>query len=147
MKNPQKVHKSIRIDAGLAGRVSALRDGDESDAATYSRVILAGVETLEGRPVEEDEAQVAPPSGDGVAEALRDHLETLKAQLSAATAQLATKDEQIAALTRLTEQAQTLHALESAKALEAPQDRPQAVDEEQAEERPGLWTRLRSWLG
>lgn len=147
MRSPQKVHKSIRIDEALAGRVSALKASGESEAATFARVIEAGVEALEARPVEKEEAQGAPASGDGVAEALRDHLETLKAQLSAATAQLATKDEQIAALTRLTEQAQTLHALESAKALEAPQDRPQAVDEEQAEERPGLWTRLRSWLG
>ena len=38
----EKVHKSLRIDRGLADRMAALRRDGESDTALYTRALEAG---------------------------------------------------------------------------------------------------------
>ena len=121
-----KVHESLRIDEGIAGRVLALSEEGESKAATYGRVLAAGLDALEG--ARGGEPRTEHGEGQGAAselETLRDYAATLKEQLKV-------KDEQIATLTRITEQAQTLHAYTTeARAIEAPR-----------EERSGFWARL-----
>lgn len=100
--NTRKRHKSLRIDEALDERIRALRSDGESDAAAYARVLAAGVAALEDG--------AAPAAAASSESALLDYIETLKAQV-------AIKDEQIGALTRLTEQAQALQAVQAAKQL------------------------------
>lgn len=115
-----KVHESLRIDEAIASRVLALAKDGESKAATYGRIIAAGLDTLDG--AERAESQASTPTE---LETLREYAQTLKAQLEI-------KDEQIATLTRITEQAQALHAFTTeAKAIEVPR-----------EERQGFWARV-----
>lgn len=144
---PSRIHKSLRLEAGLADRVSALRASGESEAAAFARVIEAGVEVLEARPLEDDGDQDAQQSDAALVAALESHVSTLKEQLDAMARQLEKKDAQIETLARLTEQAQTLHALETAKALEAPKPDAAVDDVVAEEERPSLWARLKSFIG
>lgn len=119
-----RLHKSLRIDATDAERVRALMEDGESEAAAYGRVISAGLDALEGAQAAQ-ESEVAPdareaaePPSDALTEALRAHVASLAAEADTLRAQLAVKDEQITALTRITEQSQTLHAVAERKALE-----------------------------
>lgn len=123
-----KVHESLRIEEGLAERVKAQAKDGESKAATYSRVLSVGLETLEGGfcDTEKDQAeQVAEEASATELETLRDYVETLKAQVEV-------KDKQIETLTRITEQAQTLHAFTETKTLQPPKE----------ERRGGFWKRF-----
>lgn len=127
-----KVHESLRIEEAIAERVKAQAKDGESKAATYGRVLEAGLETLEGvtdhSAQEEQTERVAEEASAGEVEALRDYVETLKAQVEV-------KDRQIETLTRITEQAQTLHAFTERKSLEQPQ-------EQRPKERRSLWQRI-----
>lgn len=134
-----RVHKSLRIDATDAERVRALMADGESEAAAYGRVISAGLASLGGAQAAQD-TEVAPdyhddadgPS-DALTEALRAHVASLAAEVDTLRAQLEVKDGQISALTRITEQSQTLHAVAEHKALETA---------EAKSGRRGLWSRL-----
>lgn len=134
-----KVHKSLRIDATDAERVRALMADGESEAAAYGRVIAAGLDVLEavgGHEAATDGAE-APDADEGpsdaLTESLRAHVATLAAEVDTLRAQLEVKDGQISALTRITEQSQTLHAVAEHKALETA---------EAKAGRRGLWARL-----
>lgn len=122
-----KVHESLRIEESLAERVKAQAVDGESKAATYSRVLSVGLDALEAEE-QEPEAQAeqrAEEATAGEVEALRDYVETLKAQVEV-------KDKQIETLTRITEQAQTLHAFTETKTLQPPKE----------ERRGGFWKRF-----
>ncbi len=133
-----KVHKSLRIDEALAGRVDAVKDDRESDSAAYSRIIEAGVSLLEAGGGDAQGAAPTDPNAGGAA------VEALAATVDVLTAQLAIKDEQIASLTRLTEQAQTLHAMQAAKAIEQPRE--QDDQDVEVEESRGFAARLRRFF-
>lgn len=134
-----RVHKSLRIDATDAERVRALMADGESEAAAYGRVISAGLDALEavGGPETAAEDREAPDAHDAtcdaLTESLRAHVATLAAEVDTLRAQLEVKDGQISALTRITEQSQTLHAVAEHKALETA---------EAKAERRGLLARL-----
>lgn len=134
-----RVHKSLRIDATDAERVRALMEDGESEAAAYGRVISAGLDALEavggpGTAAEDGEAPDAHDAPcDALTESLRAHVATLAAEVDTLRAQLEVKDGQISALTRITEQSQTLHAVAEHKALETA---------EAKAERRGLFARL-----
>lgn len=109
-----KVHKTARLDEGLAARVAqAAKEAGESESAAISRLIEAGLDACEGGG-----GEAAPCDGGDVARALERNNEDLRGMVESLKAQLETKDAQIQALTKLTDQAQTLHAMEGAKALE-----------------------------
>lgn len=122
-----KVHESLRIEESLAERVKAQAVDGESKAATYSRVLSVGLDALEAEEQEPEEQaeQRAEEATAGEVEALRDYVETLKAQVEV-------KDRQIETLTRITEQAQTLHAFTETKTLQPPKE----------ERRGGFWKRI-----
>lgn len=134
-----RVHKSLRIDATDAERVRALMADGESEAAAYGRVISAGLDALEaaGGPEADADGGEAPDArdapSDALTESLRAHVATLAAEVDTLRAQLEVKDGQISALTRITEQSQTLHAVAEHKALETA---------EAKAERRGLLARL-----
>lgn len=118
-----KTHKSLRIEDELIAGVQAVRLEGESEAAAYNRVIEAGLTVLEADKAEpgktaagaDNEPQEAAQAPTGADTRL---VETLTATVDALREQLAVKDEQIAALTRLTDQAQQLHAAAEVKALD-----------------------------
>lgn len=136
MPSGGKVHKSLRVEADTAERVRALiRDG-ESEAAAYNRVLVAGLDAMEGTTGRDptgaggaaaDDGKQEWPNGTGSGEAMRavsDSLAALTGQLSVMASQLEAKDEQIRALTELAgqsqtiaKQAQALHAVTEAKTL------------------------------
>lgn len=141
MPSGGKVHKSLRVEADTAERVRSLMRDGESEAAAYNRVLVAGLDAMEGTagrdPTETggtaaDDGEQAGPGRDGTGwtgsgEAMRavsDSLAALTGQLSVMASQLEAKDEQIRALTELAgqsqtiaKQAQALHAVTEAKAL------------------------------
>ena len=148
-----KVHKSFRIEEETAAAVSALAAEGETEAATYNRVIAAGVEALTrtaGGGETESAKEQPGETGQSAAliASLQSHIETLKAANEEISGQLRIKDKQIEALSVLTAQAQQA----TAKALEAPQQRQQDNDgtdsaqsegqQEQKEEKRGFWARL-----
>ncbi len=131
-KQPSRVHKSLRIGADLAERVTALKRDGESDSAAYSRVLEAGASALEACGVGDAASRVQgdTDTSELIAE-LRAHLETAKEANAALLEQIGTKDEQIRALSVIAAQAQ-----ESAtKALEAGAD-------DKEPKRRGLWSRF-----
>jgi len=133
-----KVHKSLRIEQELAVRVTALQAEGESEAATYSRVIEAGVARLE-EPAGRDAG-----GGGEVVEYLREHIVTMKDEIETLKAQLNIKDEQLHAMTVIVEQAQTLHAMTGTKALQEPAAAPEPdVVPQEREEPRGLFRRFR----
>lgn len=116
-----RVQKSLRVEASTAERVEALRVDGESEAKAYNRVLAAGLEALEGGGSE--------ATGEGAEAATT---KALAAALDVLTEQLARKDEQIATLSRLTDQAQQLHGISETRALESAEGKT----------RRGLWGRL-----
>lgn len=92
-----KVHKTLRFDEALAARVQASKSDGESDAAAYERIVVAGLDALEGKhPGGRD-----PTTGEHLAD-LREEIATLRSQLDV-------KDAQIEALQGIAAQAQALH--------------------------------------
>lgn len=134
-----KVHKSLRIDAGTAERVRALvRDG-ESEAAAYNRVLVAGLDAMNGA-ADSGKTEQGVAEGDGAMHAVSETVAALREQLSV-------KDEQIRALTGLVEQSQTiakqsqqLHAMAEAKALPVERE-DTGADERGDGGRRGWWSR------
>ena len=97
-----RVQKSLRIDARTVARVEALNDAGESMARTYNRVLVAGVDALEGKDAADaadvDGAEGAHAEGEGKT------MQTLAATLDLLTAQLEEKDAQIRALNVIAQQ-------------------------------------------
>lgn len=151
-----KVHKSLRIEQALADRVRAAMAEGETETAAYARVIETGLDALEARAkpdaaedaasgkqegTKEQTAAEGRPTpgerrGNGETEVLRDYVATLKDANARLTEQMAVKDEQIAALTRITEQSQALHAITEHKGTMA------LESETGKEKRRGLFSRL-----
>lgn len=131
VNTPGKAHKSLRLERDLADRVAALGVDGESEADTYRRVLVAGVEAIEGGPVGTGGPET-PSDASALISSLQAHIDTLKAANEALSAQMAVKDKQLDTLSVLTAQAQQA----TAKALEAPAD-----DEAQGKRR-GFWSRL-----
>ena len=141
-----KVHKTLRLDAGTAARVTALRGEDETETAAYTRVIEAGIEALEGggeaRPLQ---AEARPQAADaGTVEALRETISVLKEDRADLRRQLTEQAEAhrkqldtLAAITAdaqtIAKQSQTLHAMTETKELGTAEDN---------EKRRGLFARL-----
>lgn len=133
-----KVHKSFRVEEGLAAAVSALSAEGETEAATYNRVIAAGVEALQGGG-DRQPKEGAGDAGAALVSSLQAHIDTLRADNERLGAQLDVKDKQIEALSVLTAQAQQA----TAKAIEAPQ--PEAAEgggQHVEEKRRGWLSRL-----
>lgn len=107
-----RVHKSLRIDGTTADRVAALREAGESEARTYNRVLVAGLDVLEG---ETGAAEIDADADTAGTAADRDgaYIKSLTATLDALVAQLEAKDAQIRTLGEIATQAQQL----STKAL------------------------------
>lgn len=137
-----KIHKTMRLEEETAERIRALMEDGETETAAYARVIEAGLETLEPRlkPEKTGAGDGAPGAserrGDGEAEALLDHIGTLKEANARLIDQLAAKDAQIEALTRITEQAQALTAIEAKRGTMA------LESEDGKRRRRGLFARI-----
>lgn len=141
-----KTHISLRIEEQLSARVSGMAEPGESMAATYNRVIRAGVEALE-QPAGAEPDSAAQDAAAALIAAKDAHIAALEATLATLDAQLNTKDEQIEHLAKLTDQAQRLHALTApeTKAIAAEsqtfkgeeQDAPQGLFER--------WMNKRGW--
>jgi fructoselysine-6-P-deglycase FrlB-like protein len=103
-----RVHKSLRIDGTTADRVAALREAGESEARTYNRVLVAGLDVLEG---ETGAAEIDAGAGTTDTNADRDnaYIKSLTATLDALVAQLEAKDEQIRTLGAIADRAQQLN--------------------------------------
>lgn len=106
-----KVHKSLRLDDSIADRVKESMLEGETETAAYARVIRAGLDAIDGND-ERDNA-----SSD--VSVLHDHIETLKTVNAELLRQIEVKDAQIESMTEITKAAQTLHAMNETKALEA----------------------------
>ena len=143
-----KVHKSFRIEETIAAAVSGLANEGETEAATYNRVLAAGVAALTATQGDNEQ-----PQGSGATltpelfESMQAHIDTLKAANEKLGEQLEVKDEQIRALSVLTAQAQELHGAAVSKAIEPPQDESETGDVETdgnqgGEKRHGWWARL-----
>lgn len=142
-----RVHKSLRVDAGLDARVRAQALDGESDAAAYSRVIEAGLSAMEGRRGDEsghaadDGGQAATGVQDGGNAASDGATGPLAATIEALRAQLDAKDGQIAALTDLLGRSQDIasraQALQAVTAKAVP-----AAGEGDGKRRRGLMARL-----
>ena len=125
------VHKSIRLDADLMGRVQAHADThgmrfSEAVASLLDRGLSAvseGTTQAAERPTEgrQDGERAETHTEDlrAVCEVLRASNADLRAEVSHLWAQLATKDEQITAAQSLADHAQQLHAAEVTRALPA----------------------------
>ena len=156
-----KVHKSFRFDEEIWAGVSALAKDGETEAATFNRVLSAGVASLmtqrAGVGEEKTETNIDP----AFVESLQAHIGTLKESNATLTAQLETKDEQIKAkdsqisakdeqiraLSVLTAQAQELHGAAVTKTIDQPQDENEtggasADGNQDGEQRRGWWARL-----
>ena len=133
----EKVHKTLRLDSGLAERVAALRRDGETDTALYARTIEAGAAALEGegRSLQE-EAEAKPEEGGdsaGTVEAMRETIAILKEDREDLRRQLAEQSEAhkkqldtLAAITTdaqtIAKQSQTLHAMTETKELGTAED-------------------------
>lgn len=143
-----KVHKSFRIEEAIAAAVSDLANEGETEAATYNRVLSAGVAALTASQSDNEQ-----PQGGGVNltpelfESMQAHIDTLKAANEKLGEQLEVKDGQIRALSVLTAQAQELHGAAVTKAIEPPQDESEtggvdADGNQGGEKRRSWWARL-----
>ena len=139
MSTADRVHKTIRLERGLAERVKALGTEGESETATYCRVLSAGADALSAQGAGDGGEQPEAGGNQGAAliASLRSHIETLQAANERLGAQLDIKDKQIEALSVLTAQAQQA----TTKALDAPQAERGGGGEEGEEKRRGWWAR------
>lgn len=144
----EKVHKTLRLDRGLAERVAALRRDGETDTALYARTIEAGAAALEGggRSLQAEAEAKPEESGDsaGTVEAMRETIAILKEDREDLRRQLAEQSEAhrkqldtLAAITTdaqtIAKQSQTLHAMTETKELGTAEDN---------KKRRGLFARL-----
>lgn len=100
------VRKSLRVDAALAERISSAKLEDESENATYQRILSIGLERLdEKRPQSTPQTEAGADNMDATPRAndLLLMIELLKEQL-------ATKDAQLIQAQTLADQAQKLQA-------------------------------------
>ncbi|MBQ9002369.1 MAG: hypothetical protein IJ087_10995 [Eggerthellaceae bacterium] len=148
-----KVHKSFRFDEELAAAIAALAVEGESEAATYNRVLSAGVTALMQKHAGNDGEAGADPA---INDSMREHIETLKDTVSTLKGQLATKDEQIKAkdeqifanieqiraLSVLTAQAQELHGAAVTKTIDQPKAGESEGGNQDGERRQSWWSRL-----
>ena len=109
-----KVHKTLRLDEELANRAKAAQRAGESDSATLTRLIEAGLDSLEGTQ-----------GGSALLVA------ALEANISDLRQQVAIKDDQIKALEGITKAAQTLHGASEVAHVKSLEDGKQ----------PGRWAR------
>ena len=138
-----RVHKSFRIEETLAAAVSGLANEGETEAATYNRVLSAGVAALTASRDEDEDEQ--PKDGGATLtpelfESMQAHIDTLKATNEKLGEQLEVKDEQIRALSVLTAQAQELHGASVTKAIDQPKA-DEAENSEQGEKKTSFWSR------
>jgi len=137
-----KVQKSLRVNEDIAAAVTELAKEGETEAATYNRVLAAGVDALnqtdEGKQPQ-DGVNLTPE----LFESMKAHIETLKANNEKLGEQLEVKDEQIRALSVLTAQAQELHGASVTKAIDQPARETETADGNQGENRSG--EQRRSW--
>ena len=111
-----KVHKTLRLEEGLADRAKAAQRPGESEAATLARLIEAGLDSLEG---------TQGGSGDSALVA------ALEANIADLRQQVAIKDGQIEALQGITKAAQALHGASEVAHVKSLEDGKQ----------PGRWAR------
>lgn len=154
-----KLHKTLRVEEETAARVEALKAEGESEAATYTRVILAGLDTLEATGSGEEAAKSdreAPEGGDqgALVRSLTEHIDTLKAANEELSGQLRVKDSQIEALTAITQAAQALDGYgrkqlaepSEADVIEVPEEagtaNEQRNESQEEPKRRGLFSRL-----
>lgn len=135
-----KVHKSFRLDEEITAAVSTLATEGESEAATYARVIQAGIQFLKGKEAQHtsEAAQGRDDRNAALIASLQSHIETLRASNEELSGQLSIKDEQIRALSVLTAQAQELYGM-ATKTIEQPKDASKVGGQEK---RRGFWARL-----
>lgn len=105
-----KIQKGWRIEESLLAQIESAKPVDKTESEWVSNLVTMGLESVTNPVTNPD---TAPETG-------------IEAAIAALTAQLAVKDEQIAALNRSLEAAQdtakaaqTLHAMESEKSLPA----------------------------
>lgn len=137
-----KVQKSLRVNEDIAAAVTKLAKEGETEAATYNRVLAAGVDALsqaDGGEQPQDGANLTPE----LFESMRAHIETLKASNEKLGEQLEVKDGQIRALSVLTAQAQELHGASVTKAIDQPARETETADGDRGESGDG--ERRRSW--
>ncbi len=129
-----RVQKSLRFDSDLAAAVSSLSREGESEAATYGRVLAAGVEALKAG--DQDGMEAERPAGDSAAAIafLQAHIKTLQETNDVYRSQLEMKDDQIRALSVLAGQAQELQGRTAAKAID--------TGDTETRSKRGWWSRL-----
>ena len=141
-----KVQKSLRVNEDIAAAVTELAKEGETEAATYNRVLAAGVDALnqtdDGKQPQ-DGVNLTPE----LFESMKAHIETLKANNEKLGEQLKVKDGQIRALSVLTAQAQELHGASVTKAIDQPARETETADGNQGknsggEQRRSWWARL-----
>jgi hypothetical protein len=136
-----KTHKSLRLDAEICERVTALKADGETETDVYSRVLTAGLEAVErGETARSEEAApdahvAQDPAPDAAVAALTATVEAMAADADALREQLKVKDRQIEKLQTIATNAQTLQAV-TAKSLET----------SEAKARRGLLARIRDYL-
>lgn len=141
-----KVQKSLRVNEDIAAAVTELAKDGETEAATYNRVLAAGVDAL-NQTDEDEQPQDGVNLTPELFESMKEHIETLKANNEKLGEQLEVKDEQIRALSVLTAQAQELHGASVTKAIDQPARESEAADGNQGENQGGeprrsWWARL-----
>ncbi len=116
----ERVSKTVRLHPDVMERVGAVRRSDESEGAVLARLVVAGLEAVEGASVDhiqgdhalEDEAGVDVSSTGS--EGLREQVEDLRARLDESEARRADLERQNADLALriadLADHAQQLHA-------------------------------------
>lgn len=113
---------TFRFDDELAARVDALRKDDETNTALYSRVLAAGVESIESQGAKADDDGEASEGDSGLIYALNRHIEQL-------TAELENKNSQLSAALAITAREQELRLLESRTEQPTDEGEPVEVDE------------------
>lgn len=142
-----KVHRSYRIEEGLIERVREhAAAAGMTEGAAVAALLKRALDPLQAEAQEQDGTTNTTASthteqeSEALVAALEAHNETLRRQLEAAAKQMDIKDEQIRTLSRLTDQAQQLHAITETKgALESA---PAAAETEEREPKRGLFARI-----
>lgn len=138
-----KVLQSFRLDEELVSSVSELRQPQESNTALYSRIISAGVISLQGAAEQPLDAASEPQAADTdsnlreLVDALQEHNATLKEQLQRKDEQLSRALDQNSDLTGALKGAQQLHGISEIKQL----GDARATDNQNEAKRP-FWARL-----
>lgn len=141
-----KTHISLRVEEQLSARVSGMAEPGESMAATYNRVIRAGIEALE-QPTGAESGSAAQDTATALIAAKDAHIAALEATLATLDEQLHTKDEQLQNLAKLTDQAQQLHALTApeTKAIAAESQTSKGEEQDAPQGLIERWMNKRGW--